>query len=323
MAFKVHNTQSHLSDEALSYLSANGCEVSYHKWQALPEEEEVICREIRGMHAVIAGGEYYTRKVFDTADQLKIIARSGAGYDRVDLAEATAHGVWVTNTPGATSPAVSEFTMGLILCMLRNIHGMAQDMKRGKWEPFHGRELGKLTLGIVGAGSIGQAVIKQARGFGTKILAYDIRPCQDFASKWQVEYVPLDDLMSLADVVSIHVSLNEHTLGLINERRLKLMKESAYLVNTSRAPVVDRADLLKVLQAKRIAGAALDVHDPAPCAPDDPLVLLDNVLATPWSAFNTEGATARMAITAAKDVVAVLHGRVPEHPVNKLDLPPG
>jgi phosphoglycerate dehydrogenase-like enzyme len=285
----------------------------------LPEEEEVICREIQGVDAVIAGGEVYTRRIFDAADNLKIVARSGAGYDRVDLKEATAHGIWVTNTPDATSPAVSEFTMGLILSLLRNIHGMAQDMKHGKWEAFRGRELGSLTLGIVGAGSIGRAVIKQARGFGTKVLAYDIRPCQSFAAEWQVEYVPLDDLMALADVVSIHVSLNEHTRGLINERRLKLMKESAYLVNTSRAPVVERADLIAILQAKRIAGAALDVHDPAPCAPDDPLVLLDNVLATPWSAYNTEGAAARMSITAAKDVVAVLQGRIPEHPVNKLD----
>jgi D-3-phosphoglycerate dehydrogenase len=202
--------------------------------------------------------------------------------------------------------------------LLRNIHGMALNTKQGKWEKYCGRELGGLTLGIIGSGAIGREVIKRARGFGTKVLAYDVQPDNDFATDWQVDYVPLDELMARSDVVSVHVPLDENTRGLIDERGLKLMKETAYLVDTSRPHVVDKAALVKVLQAKGIAGAALDVHDPIPCAPDDPLLRLDNVLVTPWTAYYTEEAVARMSISAARDVVAVLQGRVPQHPVNKV-----
>lgn len=319
MTFRIQNTWPYLTQETLNYLAENGCQVSYRRWMGLSEDE--ICREIRGLDAVIAGGEQYTRKVFESADKLKIVARVGMGFDHVDLTAATDHGVWVTNTPGAASPAVADLTIGVILCLLRNIHGMAQDMKHGTWKRSCGRELGKVTLGIVGARSIGRQVIKRARGFGTRVLANDIAPDYDFAAEWQFEYVPLDELMAQADIVSLHVPLDDSTRGMIDEPRLRLMKKNAYLINTSRAPVVDKAALLRVLQAGEIAGAALDVHDPAPCAPDDPLVLLDNVLATPWSAFCTEEALSRMSIGAAREVVAVLHGRDPQHPVNDVSAP--
>ena len=281
MAFVVRNTQQYLTQEAQSYLAENGCQVSQVAWQDLSEDE--MCRAISGVDATIAGGEPYTRRVFDAADRLKIVARTGTGYDKIDLAAATEHGVWVTNTPGESGPAeaVADFALGLILCLLRNICGTAHDMKRGKWEPFRGRELGSLVLGIIGTGAIGRRVIQRARGFGSRVLAYDIRPDETLAARWQVEYVSLDELMAQSDVVSIHILLDGDTRGLIDAHKLSLMKPTAYLVNTSRASVVDKTALLSVLHAKKIAGAALDVHDPAPCAPDDPLVQLDNVLATP------------------------------------------
>jgi phosphoglycerate dehydrogenase-like enzyme len=316
MRFRIHSTWPSLSEEAQSYLTRNGGDVSYRRWLGLPEDE--ICREIKGLDAIIAGGEWYTRRVLDAADKLKIVARVGIGFDHIDLVAATERGIWVTNTPGANSPAVADLTIGVILCLLRNIHGMAQDMKLGRWQRFCGRELGKVTLGIIGAGSIGRQVIKRARGFGTRVLANDIAPDYDFAAEWQFEYVPLDELMADSDVISLHVPLDESTRGFIDARMLRLMKRTAYLINTSRAPVVDRAALLEVLQAKEIGGAALDVHDPAPCAPDDPLVALENVLATPWSAFNTEASTTRMSIAAAREVVAVLQGHPPTHPVNEV-----
>jgi len=319
MTFRIQNTWPYLTQEALDHLAENGCQISYRRWAGLSEDE--ICREIRGLDAVIAGGEQYTRRVFESADRLKIVARVGAGFDHVDVTAATECGVWVTNTPGANSPAVAEFTIAVILSLLRNIHGMAQDMKRGLWQRFCGRELGEMTLGIVGAGSIGRKVIKRAKGFGTRILANDIAPDYGFAAEWQFKYVPLEELMAHSDVVSLHVPLDESTKGFIDARRLRLMKKRAYLVNTSRAPVVDRVALLELLQSGKIAGAALDVHDPVPCAPDDPLVLLDNVLATPWSAFNTEASIARMSITAAREVIAVLQGQVPRYPVNKVAGP--
>jgi D-3-phosphoglycerate dehydrogenase len=316
MPFTIINTQAYFTGEARTHLEQNRCEIRYCALEDLTEDE--FCREIRGVHAVIAGGEWYTPKVFAAADKLKIVARTGAGFDHVDIAAASEHGIWVTTTPGATSNAVADFTLGLILCILRNIPAMTQEIKAGEWKQFCGRELASLTVGIVGAGAIGREVIKRVRGFDATILAYDVQPDSTFAENWRVQYVSLDELMAQSDVVSLHTPLNEHTRGLIDERRLKLMKREAYLVNTSRPGVVDKAALVRALEAEEIAGAAIDVHHPHPTSPDDPLVRLDNVIATPWTAYNTEASVAKMCSTAARDVVKVLNGNPPSFPVNAL-----
>ena len=320
MPFSVINTQQYLTQEAKDYLAANGCAVRYRHLERMPHQE--MLRELAGVEGVIAGSEVYDEGAFQAAEGLKIVARTGTGYNWIDVEAATRHGVWVTITAGATSQAVADFTLGLILSLLRNIHRMAQDMKSGHWNQFRGRELGSLTLGVVGAGSIGQEVVRRARGFAPSdrrppVLAYDVRADPEFARQWEVQYVPLDQLMAESDVISINVALTRETEGLIDRRRLGLMKQDAYLVNTSRATVVDKEALIDALRAGRIAGAAIDVHDPAPCSPDDPLVCLDNVLATPWSAYNTDQAIERMSIMAARDLVAALKGERPQHPVNQ------
>ena len=317
MSFTVINTQAYFTTEARLYLQGHGCEIIDCPLESLTEDE--FCQKIRGINAVIAGGEWYIEKVFEAADQLKIIARTGAGYDHVDTTAASKHGTWVTNTPRAPSNAVADFTLGLILCLLRNIPAMAQEMKNGQWNQYRGQELGSLTLGIVGTGSIGRKVIERAKGFGPKIIAYDVQPDSAVAKDWGVEYRSLDELMAQSDVVTLHIPFNEHTKGIIDERRLKLMKRGAYLVDTSRPAVVDKEALVKTLEAKDIAGAAIDVHDPHPTAPDDALVRLENVVATPWTAYNTEASVAAMSITAAKDVMAVLHGGTPRFPVNSIN----
>ena len=315
MAFTVVNTSAYLTDEARAHLAENACRVEDRRLARLTDEDYRAA--MRGVAGVIAGGpELWPEKAFELAGALKIIARTGVGVDNVDLAAATEHGVWVTNTPTATSTAVADFTLGLILSLLRNIPAMARDMKRGEWNQFCGRELGSLTLGVIGTGSIGREVVIRATGFGARILAYDILPDDEFAEKWQLEYVGLDELMAQSDVISLHVPLTGETRGLIDERRLGLMKMSSYLVNTSRPAVVDKEALVAALKARSIAGAAIDVHDPAPCRPDDPLVALDNVIATPWTAYKTQECISRMCITAARDVVAVLHGDRPRFPVN-------
>lgn len=316
MPFKVINTQHYLTNDARTCLERNGCEIIDDSLSDLTENE--FCRTIRGVDAVIAGSERYTHNVFRAADKLKIIARTGAGYDQVDLRAATKNAVWVTTTPGAGSHAVSDFTLGLILCLLRNIPAMVQEMKNAEWNQFAGRELSSMTLGVIGAGAIGQEVIKKARAFGANVLAFDIYHDHAFAEKWHIQYVPLDELMAQSDIVTLHTALNQHTQGLIDERRLKLMKKNAYLVNTSRPDVVDKDALIKILKENQIAGAAIDVHHPAPCAPGDSLVQLDNVIATPWTAYKTEEAIDRMCDTAVNDIVTVLRGGAPRFPVNEL-----
>ncbi len=316
MSYTVINTKDYLTEESMAHMRNHGCDIKYHPFERMREDE--ICSAIQGADAVIAGGEYYKEKVFEAAEKLKIVARVGVGVDHVDLGSASKHGVWVTNTPGATSYGVADFTIGLMLCLVRNIPRVAQDLKNGKWNQFCGREFSSLTLGIIGTGSIGREVIKRASGFGSKILAYDIAPDDNFSAKWKVKYVTMDELMAQSDIVSIHCPLNEQTKGVIDERRLKLMKNDAYLVNTSRDQLVDKKALVAMLKAKKITGAAIDVHDTVPCSPGDPLVAMDNVIATPWTAFNTEEAISRMCITAASEVVTVLQGLTPRYPVNQI-----
>jgi phosphoglycerate dehydrogenase-like enzyme len=316
MPFTVIDSTPYLTDEARSHLEENGCQVRTHEIAQLTETE--MCEALRGIDAAIAGGEYYTEKVFQEAGRLKIVARTGVGFDHVDIVAAAKHGAWVTTTPGATSPAVADFTLALILCLLRDIPTMSRDMRAGKWNPFAGGELASLTLGVVGTGSIGREVIQRAAGFGGTLLAYDIQQDDEFAKQWNVQYVTLDELMTQSDIVSLHVPANEETIGLIDERRIQLMKQEAYLVNTSRPNVVVKDALVRALEANAIKGAAIDVHDTVPCRPNDPLVRLNNVIATPWAAYKTQEAIENMCISAARDVVTVLQGGVPKYPVNKV-----
>jgi phosphoglycerate dehydrogenase-like enzyme len=193
---------------------------------------------------------------------------------------------------------------------------MIQAMKAGHWQSVRGRELSSMTVGVLGAGSIGKRVIELLHGFGSRILTHDLQADSEFAQHWKCEYVSLETLMRESNIVTIHCSLNDTTRGLIGLRELNWMKADAYLVNTARPHIVDYAALLGKLQRREIAGAAIDVHDPAPCSPDDILVSLDNVLPTSWSAYNTSEAIADMSRRATEDLVAVLQNRAPRNPVN-------
>lgn len=316
MSYTVLNTQADLTEEAKAYLQKNGCTIRFEPL-AYGLSEDEICQELRGADAVLAGNEGYTEKVFEAGEWLRIVARVGVGYDNVDLAAATRHGVWVTNTPGATTPGVAEFTIGLMLCLLRHIPAMVHDMQRGRWNRQRGRELGSLTVGVIGAGSIGKEVIKLARAFGSEVLAYDVVQDDEFARAYRIRYVSLDQLMAESDIITIHCSLNQDTRGLIDAPRLGLTKKGACLVNTARASIVDKAALIETLESGQLAGAALDVHDPAPCSLDDALARLDSVIATPWTAANTDGVCVRASIMATRDVVRVLKGGVPEFALNE------
>ncbi len=314
MSYDVINTQPHLCKEAMTILESIGCKLRAANLEAASEDE--ICQEIAAADAIMAGGECYTSKVFTAAKRLKIIARHGVGFDQIDLEAGAAHGVWVTNTPGATNKAVAEFTIGLMLSLLRHIHKLSADMKNGKFVRTQGEELGSLTVGVIGAGGIGKEVIRLLRAFGAQAIAYDIHPDQKFADQWQVDYLPFDELLQQADMVSVHCALDESTQGLVGASQLKQMKPSAYLVNTARPQIVDMAALTECLIEGGIAGAAIDVWETIPISTEDPLLKLDNLLATSWSAFYTGQAVNTMGRTAAEEIVRVLQGAPPLHPVN-------
>lgn len=321
MAFRVINTQTFFTEEARAHLVENGCEVVDCfipvNYMLDSSSQDEYSRAVMGADGIVAGGEHYTDKILDDIEKLKIIGRCGAGIDHVDIAGATKNGIWVTNTPGATNGAVSDLAICLMMCLLRDVPRMAQDMKEGKWKQFQGRELGAVTVGIIGTGAIGRETVKKVRGFGSEVIAYDVIEDKEFAEQWQVQYVELEELMGRADIVSLHCPFNEHTANLLDERLLRSMKKTAFLVNTSRPGVIDKIALEKVLKEKVIAGAGLDVHDPVPCGPNDSLVMLDNVIATPWAAYFSDQSAAKMSLGAAEDVVRVLNGERPRFPVNQ------
>jgi phosphoglycerate dehydrogenase-like enzyme len=285
--------------------------------------EDELCRELQGVDAVLAGNERFSERVLREAKDLKIVARVGAGYENVDLAAATRLGVWVTNTPDATTHAVAEYTIAVMLCWIRGIPAMLSDMKAGVWKQFLGKELRCLTIGIIGAGRIGRQAATLARAFGAQVLVFDVAPDEAFAQGLGIEYASLEQLLAESDIVSVHCALNDQTRGLINKTSLGMMKSGALLVNTSRPGVVVKDDLVEALASGRIAGAAIDVHDPKPAPPGDPLVGLANVLATPWSAGYTDSSVEAMIQDSSRDVVRVLQGKAPRFPLNRPERPRG
>src|SRR2546428_5484812 len=217
-------------------------------------------------------------------------------------------GVAVMNTPGANTVSAAEHGMGLLLALVRHIPWAAEAMRRGEWDRkrFEGRELRGKTMGVVGLGRIGGHAAQLARAFGMQVAAHDPYLPRERAAELQVRLLPLDDLLRQSDVVTLHVAHTEQTHHLINADRLKLMKPTAVLINTARGELVDEAALAEAVQAKRIAGAAVDVFAVEPLPADAPLRRLDRVILTPHLAASTAEAQERVSLeicTAVRDAL--------------------
>lgn len=302
-------------DESVQLLEEAGFEPVYNYWHGGRTEEEMLDL-VGDFDAVIAATDPFTPRVLEAAGRLKVIARTGVGYDSVDVAAATARGVAVCITPGANRHAVAEFTMALILNCTRRMAENLSEVRRGGWNRYEGWDLAGSTLGIVGLGTIGKEVAQRARAFEMRILAYD--PAQDavFAESQQVSFVPLEQLLRESDVVTLHLFLSEKTRHLIDAERLSLMKPTAYLVNTSRGPVVDEEALCQALGEKRIAGAAMDVFEREPLPADSPLLRLDNVYLAPHTAGSTLNTRSASSWMAAQSVIGLFRGERPGGIVN-------
>lgn len=251
--------------------------------------------------------------------RLRVVSNFGVGYDNVNVALATKCGVRVCNTPGILSDAVAELVMLLVLALARRLDDASGFVRGGQWGTASfplAHDISGKTLGLVGFGRIGRAVADRALAFNMRVMASDVR---DIANgPW--EQVSLETLLAEADFVSVHVNLSQATRGLIGEETLARMKPSAYLVNTSRGPVVDTAALRQALVSGAIAGAALDVTDPEPPAPDDPLLAMPQVIVTPHVGTGTVETREKMGDMAATNLIESLAGRRPPAVVNQVDL---
>lgn len=261
-------------------------------------------------------------ELMDRAKNLKIIANYAVGYNNIDVNEATKRKIPVTNTPGVLTETTADLAFALILSIARRIVESDKFLREGKftgWAPmlFLGNDVYGKTIGIIGFGRIGQAVAKRATGFDMKILYYDTAPVPtEVEQKYNATYKSLDELLKESDYISIHVPLVKETYHLISDREFSLMKPTAYLINTSRGPVVDEKALVRALKEKKIAGAALDVFENEP-AVEPELIHIPNTVLVPHIGSATIETRTKMALMAAENIIAVLvHNKIPPNIVN-------
>lgn len=273
---------------------------------------------------VVRSGAKVTAEVIDAAKRLKVIARAGVGVDNIDVDAATRRGVLVVNSPAGNTLAAAEHTIALLLAAARNIPQAQAAMRSGRWDRsmFMGRQVLGKTLGIVGFGRIGREVAKRAICLGMKVAVHDPYVADDVIRAHGCRPVPhLGELLEMSDFVSLHAQLTPQTKGMIGEDELRRMRRTALLINCARGALVDEQALVRALQEGWIAGAALDVFADDRHPPRE-LLEMSNVVATPHLGASTEEAQAQVAVDAAEQVVAVLHGKTAWSPVNAPALPP-
>jgi D-3-phosphoglycerate dehydrogenase / 2-oxoglutarate reductase len=280
-----------------------------------PLSSNEVARLLPGVDGYIAGLDVIDKPALQNAERLKVIARYGVGVDSVDLQAAKDRNIVVTNTPGANSVSVAELTLGLMLALARQIPEAVAATRRGQFPRLNGISLEGKIIGIIGLGAIGKQLAQRLVGFNCHILTYEPCPDQDFIHRTSVELVALDNLLSRADFVSLHLPLTQKTRGMVDAAFLGKMKEGAYLINTARGELVDEAALLNALKSGHLRGAALDALCQEPPAPDHPLLALAQVIATPHLGAQTDGATNSMGWLALEDCLAVLRGEQPAHRV--------
>jgi glyoxylate/hydroxypyruvate/2-ketogluconate reductase len=281
--------------------------------------EEVLAKEVADVAAVL-GTDRWTAELLDKAPRLRIIALTAVGYDSVDVAAASERGIVVTNTAGSLTDTVADLALALMLAVARRVPEMERWTRAGKWQSVGvtpmGKDLHHATLGIVGMGRIGEAVADRARAFHMQVFYHDTVRREDLERRHGYRFVTLNDLLAAADFVSLHTALTPETRGLIGAPALAKMKPSAYLINTSRGPVVDEKALIAALQAGRLAGAGLDVFEQEPVDPENPLLKMENVVTLPHIGSATEATRQAMVDLAADNLLAVLQGKPPLTPVN-------
>ncbi len=311
-----------ISESGIELLKKEGFDVEVSDFDGvLPHE--LLIEKIKGADAILSLlTDKIDGEVMDASGgQLKIIANYAVGYDNLNLEDAKKRNIILTNTPEVLSETVAEHTFALLLAIAHRIVESDQYFRDGKytgWAPLLllGQDVSHKTLGVVGLGRIGSLVAKHAhKGFEMKVLYYDIKRNEDFEKEFNAQFREnVEDILKESDFVSLHVPLLPSTKHLMNEERLKMMKKSAYLINTSRGPVIDENALVKALKEGWIRGAALDVYENEPKSALG-LTDLPNAILTPHTASATEETRSQMSILAAKNIIAVLGGKPPITPI--------
>lgn len=302
----------------LQELRDKGVEIVITQTTAGTTEDELI-ELMKDFDATIPGVEPFTRRVIEHLPRLKIISRSGVGFNSIDVQAAEDNGVIVATTPGANRHAVADHAWGFMIMMAHLIPQNQKVVAEKRWVRLPGRDIYGKTLGIIGVGAIGKEVARRAKGFDMEVLGYDIVQDENFARTHELRYTKLEELMSRSDFITLHVPYHPPTHHMIGERELALVKPTAYFLNTARGGIVDEDALYRALVEKRLAGAALDVME---IEPDftSPLMSLENVIWTPHVAGITEESRLACLSGACLNVWNALTGEGPVSAVHPGDV---
>ncbi|MGQ9530683.1 MAG: hydroxyacid dehydrogenase, partial [Candidatus Bathycorpusculaceae bacterium] len=250
------------------------------------------------------------REVLEVSERLKVIGVHGVGVDHIDVKFAEKRGICIVRTPEALTDSVAEFTVGIMLSLLRKIPMADSAVRRGEWNKKYsdlvGVELMGKTVGILGLGRIGSAVAKRLSVFNVNLIYYKRSRSVELEKQLGIKYAAFNELLAVSDIISIHVPLTRETYHMISHREFGLMKHGVYIVNTARGAVIDEKALCDVLASGKVAGAALDVFESEPLSPNNPLTKLNNVILTPHLAASSEETLKRMAVAVAEKVVKIL-----------------
>lgn len=293
-------------------LLKESCEVEVNP-EDRPLSREEFLEKISGRDGVLCLlHDRIDAEVFDAVPGVKGFANYAVGYDNIDVKEATARGIPISNTPGVLTDATAEMAWALLFAIGRRVVESDRVMRSGRWPgwgplQFLGGDVAGATLGIIGAGRIGTAMALKSKGFHMKVLYHDVRQNETLEKELGARKAELDELLRESDFISIHTPLMPETRHLISLDQIKKMKPTAYLINTSRGPVIRESDLLEALQQKIIAGAAVDVYEFEPEMTPG-LEKLDNIVITPHTASGTVGSRTNMALKAAANLIAMVRG---------------
>lgn len=286
-------------------------------------EEDIIIQEAKDCDAILTRNAKITRRILLSCPRLKVISMHGVGVNNIDIDSATQLGIQVTNAATSNQSSVAEYTMGLVLALAKQTFLYDRELKNGNWDirKICGMDIEGKTLGIIGMGRIGSAVAKKAAlGFGMKVIGYNRHVTMPVKEDYVTLTGHMEDVIRTCDFLSLHLPATPSTEHLIGDIELSWMKPSSYLINTGRGEVIDETALIKVLEEKKIAGAAIDVYDGNIPAMDNPLLHMPHVITTPHTAAFTKQALERMAYQSALGIVESLEGKYITYPVNHLDM---
>ncbi len=259
-------------------------------------EEDDLLKYAGQFDGTICGDDRYTLRVIEACSpRLKIISKWGTGIDSIDAEACSRYSIKIGRTLNAFTTPVADSVLGYMLAFVRRQPWMDKEMKSGEWEKIPGKTLSECTLGVVGVGNIGKAVTRRARAFGMKVYGNDIVDIDHvFISETGIEMTSLQSLLSQSDFVSINCDLNPTSRHLMNAKTFAMMKPTSVIINTARGPLIDEISLIEALQAKRLAGAALDVFEHEPLPLESPLMKMDNVMLAPHNSNSSPAAWERV-----------------------------